>query len=286
MEISAFLRFLFVFACPVLWATGIISAKYVLELGEDPVTLMLWSSCVPLVYWLWHAWARRAEVARVRSADWRLAALIACVAACSVLLEMLALRYGTASGYALLVRSTMLFTFVFAYFILGERLERAKWPMMALLLLGTVLVVTDGHMPELSGGDLFALAAAASIALGNTVLGKKLTRTVPSMTAAALTSALGIFPIIGFALYAGALHPPEHPLAVGLIGIVVLLGTMARYNAYAHASAGYISMMYSFTPIIVAAASTVLLHERLSGAEIAGGVLVVAAGIWTARAHK
>lgn len=279
-------RFLIVFACPVLWALLIVGTKYTLSLGEDPVTLLFWSACLPLVFWLAQLGIRRADIARLRAPEWWLVAAIAVVGSASMLFETLALQYGSAAGYALLVRTSMLFTFAFAFIILGERLERAKWPAAGLLLLGAALVVTDGRMPSFAPGDLLAIGAAATVALGNTVLGKKLTATVPSVTAAALTSVAGIVPIAALTLYSDALRLPEHPVLVALLGGLVLLGVLARFRAYAHASAGYISMMFSFTPVIVAAISTVLLHERLSAAELAGGALVVAAGVWAARIHR
>jgi len=108
----------------------------------------------------------------------------------------------------------LLFTFLFAFLLLGERLESRKWPIVAVLLTGTVLVVTDGIMPTLTLADGWTLAAAMSIALGNTVLGKILTKYVSPLTAAAAVSVAGFGPMILFVYYSDALHAPAIPVFV------------------------------------------------------------------------
>ncbi|HRI36120.1 MAG TPA: EamA family transporter [bacterium] len=63
------------------------------------------------------------------------------------------------------------------------------------------------------------------------------------------------------------------------------MGTLARFVAYRHASAGYISMIYSFTPLIVVGLSYLILSESISITQALGGMLVVGGGVAAARIH-
>lgn len=283
----AILRFCIVFLCALAWAVLIVGIRYGNQHGENTLTLLWWTSIFALGYWFFVLIRRLPEVKSTTRFEWKIILLIALVGAClAPAFESLALRYGTAAGYSFLSRTSMLFTFTFAFFILGERMNLKKWIIAGVLLTGTTLVVTDGHMPTLGIADLWTLAAAASIALGNTVLGKIITRRLASQTAGAIVAVVGIVPLFVFVWLDHAFAWPHLPwLALGL-GIVGLIGVLARFSAYRIASAGYISMVYSFTPLLVAILAFIFLGETITATQMLGGALVIGAGVLAGITHK
>ena len=86
--------------------------------------------------------------------------------------EALALRYSQAINYSFLIRTVILFTFLFAYIFLGEKLTLKKIVLAIVILFGSYLLIAQGQKLVFSAGDIFTLIEAALIALGNTVLGE------------------------------------------------------------------------------------------------------------------
>jgi drug/metabolite transporter (DMT)-like permease len=74
---------------------------------------------------------------------------------------------------------------------------------------------------------------------------------------------------------------PKFPLLLLIITFFSILITVTRFRAYRHASASYVTMVFSFTPVFVTLIAYLFLHEVITPIQVVGGGLMVLAGIAT-----
>ena len=168
---------------------------------------------------------------------------------------------------------------MFAYIFLGERLTLKKIVLAGVILFGSYLLVTKGQKLSFSTGDIFTLTEAALIALGNTVLGKMAVKRMSTNLSASAAYLIGIIPLSLIALFNHAIYWPKSiSLIILLAGSYIFL-TMVRFRAYQYASAAYLTMMYSLTPVFVSIMAIALLDETMTPIQLIGGGLIVLAGV-------
>jgi drug/metabolite transporter (DMT)-like permease len=196
-------------------------------------------------------------------------------------LEPLAIKYSTAINYSFLIRSVLLFTVIFAVIFLNETLTRKKVVLVILTLIGAYLLTTKGQLISLSLGDGLTLLEAALIAFGNNILGKLSTKNMSANIASAGSYFVGVLPVVGIAIMKNAATVPKFPLLLLIITFFSILITVTRFRAYRHASASYVTMVFSFTPVFVTLFAYLFLHEVITPIQVVGGGLMVLAGIAT-----
>ena len=195
------------------------------------------------------------------------------------LVEFLALKYSPAINFSFLIRTVMLFTFVFSFIFLGEKITKKKMILATLLLIGAYLVTTKGQAISLTRGDLFTLLQAALIALGNNVLGKMATNRMSVALTASSSVLIGFIPKIIIAVSFTQIVFPSRTISIISLAVVYILLTQLRFNAYKNASASYVTMVFSFTPVFVFVMAVLFLKESLTPVQIVGGSLIILAGI-------
>lgn len=168
---------------------------------------------------------------------------------------------------------------LFAYLFLGEKFTLKKLILAILILSGAYLLTSNGQAIRLSRGDVFTLIEAALIALGNNVLGKMATNRMPPNLSASFSTLVGLIPIAIISHLNQAIALPKSwPLlfAVTVFGLII---TLFRYRGLKYSSATYVTMIFSFTPVLVSFMAVPLLKETLSPIQMLGGVLIILAGI-------
>jgi len=274
--------FIFTFSAAAFWAVSILITKFILRGGESSYNIVFWSTVLALPFWLAIFYQKREEFKRATAKDYFLLISIGIMGTLAAsLIEVLALKYTQAINYSFLIRSSLLFTIVFAFMFLGEKITKKKIIISLAILIGVYFISTNGRLIKFSAGDLLTLSEAALISFGNTILGKIVTKRMSSNLSASASFLAGLIPVIilGFVF-----HSVSFPKSfIPLIFLVVLstAGVMSRFNAYKNATASYIAMIYSFTPVIVTFAALPLFGESLGILQIAGGVLIILAGIFT-----
>ena len=148
-----------------------------------------------------------------------------------------------------------------------------------LLLIGAYLVTTKGQAISLTRGDLFTLLQAALIALGNNVLGKMATNRMSVALTASSSVLIGFIPKIIIAVSFTQIVFPSRTISIISLAVVYILLTQLRFNAYKNASASYVTMVFSFTPVFVFVMAVLFLKESLTPVQIVGGSLIILAGI-------
>ncbi len=199
-------------------------------------------------------------------------------------------RWANASNAALLMLALPVSTAVMAYFFLGERMTRVRWISFALAIAG-VVECSGIDWQELNFatggrfflGNLMIFLSVNGSAFYNAYSKKLLGRYSPLRVL--LYSYYAVFAfMLPIALYAepqGFQHLPAYTPTVWLglavlalfqyfLSMVIFLNVLTRLDA---TQAGLSNYLIPFFGVVIAA---LVLHERLTGFMVAGGVLVLA----------
>ncbi|MFM0194183.1 EamA family transporter [Paraburkholderia strydomiana] len=196
-----------------------------------------------------------------------------------------AMYVGMPAGLASLVlQAQAFFTLIFAAFFLHERF---RLPSVAGLLIAAaglaVIGMQGGHAMTLAG-FLLTLCAACSWALGNIV-----TKKVGKVDLVGLVVWGSLIPPLPFLALSYALEGPQR-IAAALSGIsamsifaivyLAFIATLIGYGLWSRLLSRYpasqVAPFSLLVPIVGLASASLFLDERLSGAQIAGAVLVMA----------
>jgi drug/metabolite transporter (DMT)-like permease len=273
--------FIFTFIAAFGWAVTISLSKLTFQGGENVYTLALWTELFALPFWLYFLISNKRELRSIPKMGIYVLLGMGLNGIILTFLEPLAIKYSTAINYSFLIRSVLLFTVIFAVIFLNETLTRKKVVLVILTLIGAYLLTTKGQLISLSLGDGLTLLEAALIAFGNNILGKLSTKNMSTNIASAGSYFVGVLPVVGIAIMKNAATVPKFPLLLLIITFFSILITVTRFRAYRHASASYVTMVFSFTPVFVTLFAYLFLHEVITPIQVVGGGLMVLAGIAT-----
>jgi O-acetylserine/cysteine efflux transporter len=273
-------KFKFTFLAALSWAISIVMARYIFGLGEDAYNVTFWTTLLATPYWIYILSKQSRELKKSTKQSYLILLGMALISSIGVsITEAFALKYSPAVNYSFLIRTVILFTMVFAYLFLGEKFTLKKVILAVLILFGAYLLTTKGQLIAFTIGDIFTLVEAALIALGNNVFGKMATNRMSANLSASGSFLLGVLPLIIIAWMNHGIAMPKSFILMSLLTIMYILITIFRFEAYKHASATYVTMVFSFTPVLVSFMAIPILKEVLTPVQIVGGVLIVLAGI-------
>lgn len=272
--------FIYAFLAAFAWAVSIIIARFVLRSGENAYNIVFWTTLLAVPYWLLIFSKNRKEFISLKRRDYLLIAAIGLVSSALVnIVEALALKYSPATNYSFLIRSSMLFTVILAYFFLGEKITKKKIVLVILLLVGSYFLIAKGTIIHFTLGDVFTITEALLIAISNNVLTKKITNRMSVDLSSSASFLVGVLPISLIALFNQSISFPKLPVWVVLITVCYILITYFRFRAYKNVTASFVTMVFSFTPVIVSILAAPFLEETLTPIQMFGGALIVIAGV-------
>ncbi len=193
--------------------------------------------------------------------------------------EAFALTYSPAVNYSFLIRMVSVFVIIFAAIFLHEKITRKKVILLATILAGAYLLTTNGRELHLTTGDMFTLLEAMLLAIGNGVLIKLATNRMTPNLGSSARVLIALIPMILIAMTHTSLHVPREFLLVLGITVCDFALTYFQFRAFRHATASFVTMIMSFTPVLVAIMAVPVLRETLSPIQLAGGVLIISAGV-------
>ncbi len=275
---------MFSLATSFLWACSIVNARYLLSNGENPLNLTVWVSLVMVIPWLFmfrkHVKEYKALSAKYK---WYLVGIGIAASVGINYLQSLALANTSAVNFSFLYRTIVVFTIIFAYIFFKEAITVKKWILAALILVGSYLLTTGGKAISLTLGDIYTLLMAASGAfVANILIKHTVAKMHPDLSGAAI-SVVSAVAILLLAVFTGELRVPGHMLMIMLGAAFSFALTMTRNRAYKFATASFVTMIVSLTPVFVALLSYPLLHERLEPLELAGGAIIVGSTFFVER---
>ena len=260
-----------------LWACSIVNSRYLLSHGEKPLNLTIWIGLAMVIPWLF-LFRRHVSAYKALSPKFKLY-LVGIGVASSIginYLQALALANTSAVNFSFLYRTIVVFTIIFAYLFFKEAITMKKWFLTLLILTGSYLLTTGGQIIALTTGDIYTLLMAASAAfVANILIKHTVSRMHPDLSGSVI-SLVSAASLVLFGYVSGTLALPVNMFMILIGAAFSFTLTMARNRAYTYATASFVTMIFSLTPVFVALLSYPLLGERLTPAELVGGAIIVA----------
>jgi O-acetylserine/cysteine efflux transporter len=190
-------------------------------------------------------------------------------------------RMTRATDAGFLLTLSAFFTVVFASALLGERIERRKYPAIVLLFAGLYLLIVGTESITLNAGDLLIVGTAALWGITNTIA-----RSVMRDISGQLVAWLRL--VIGAAFLVAVIRPDlgdvRSAIAGGDLwfvasGVMVWLSILLFYKAIEALGAGTAALIMVSSPVFAAAGAVLTLGEVLSPEDLIGGALILASMI-------
>lgn len=141
-----------------------------------------------------------------------------------VVFSTLALRFGGVATVTALIFTMPLWTAIFAYAILGERLSRARVLWLLLACAGIGCIASEMRTASDLIGGLCATAGGASWAFGN-VLQRRAAYTIDSVRLVAWQQLAAAVPLIALAAFAGRVHAQITPGVIAAATFAAVVGS-------------------------------------------------------------
>lgn len=272
--------FVFTSASALSWALLIIATRFAfITYHETAVNLAFWITLLATIYWSTVFFRSKSKLKTATPTDYLLLLFIGLINTLGVtLVETLALKSSPAVNFSFLIRTVILFTIILAAIFIKERLTLKKIILSTLILAGSYLLIIQGQTLKLSPGDLFTLLEALMLGILN-ISQKTAVHKFGARLTASAAFVFGLAPFIVLLLLTGQIHWPKAPLIIPLLVVFNVAITQFKLIALKHATASYVTMIFSFTPVFVSLMAIPLLKETLTPIQILGGILILLAGI-------
>lgn len=272
--------FTFTALAALSWALLIIATRFAfVTYHETAANLAFWITLLATVYWSTVFFKAKSKLKNATAPDYLLLLFIGLINTLGVtLVETLALKSSPAVNFSFLIRTVILFTIILAAIFIKERLTLKKLILATLILAGSYLLITQGQTLKLSPGDLFTLLEALMLGILN-ISQKTAVQKFGSQLTASAAFVFGLIPFLALLLSTGQIHWPQAPLIIPFLAVFNVAITQFKLIALKHATASYVTMIFSLTPIFVAIMAIPLLGEFLTPIQILGGILIILAGI-------
>lgn len=206
---------------------------------------------------------------------------------------VLATLEGEVMRVLLLFYLAPLWTVFFAHFLLGEKLNRYGYGVVALSLGGAMVML---WRPELglsipqNRAEWIGLSAGVAFALTN-VLVRRMSHLSIAFKSASIWFGTVCITGIALAFTSGVVAKVQHIpsdiwLLMLMVGLVLCVTSFVVQYGLTHTSANQAIVIFLFELVFAAIASYLLVGESMNAKEIVGAVLIVSASLLSGRLHS
>ncbi len=267
-----------------LWGVVWYPYRLLNEAGVGGVASSFFSYAVPLLVF---GWLHLRELRRSGS-QWRWLVLLGLAAGWTNLAYVLGILQGEVVRVLLLFYLSPLWTVLFSRILLGEKLNRAGWAIMALSLGGAMVMLwqPDGGLPlPTNRGEWLGLSAGVMFALSN-VVARYLGDVTEGVKAVYIWAGVSVLTLVGLAIDPTELDFVGQAgwgvwLLIVAIGVAIGSMTYAVQYGIARVPANQAIVIFLFELVVAAIAAYFLSHERMGVQEWVGAVMIVAASLFS-----
>lgn len=272
------------------WASNMVVGRLVRD-SIGPVTLSA-SRFVVAAAIFYVLFKRLPPAERNITSDWRLLAAMGVIGVVLFSPTLYwGLHYTTAVNGTIINGLAPLLTGLLAALLIGEPMTRRQLGGAVLALLGVMILVSGGglsfwHAAQLNKGDIIVLAAVAMWGLYSILASRVMRRRSPVATTA-LSTFFGLPVLCLLSVWEVQYVPVRYDLdvllAVVYLGVVPAAGGFFAWNAgVARLGSAGAMVFYNTLPLYGALLGVLLLEEPVGYAHLAGGLLIVAGGLFGA----
>ena len=263
----------------LLTAGVILVMKFVFNTGVDPLNFSYQILIVAaLILFAYALYKEPEQIFHLPIKTISMVALIGVIGGGLVYaLNGLGLKYSSATNFSFLIQTNVFFTAILACFLLKENLKITKIVLLVMLLAGIYLITTKGNFIIPSRGDILLLLGSLVYAIAN-IMAKVTLRNVPAITFTAYRILFGGLSLILFLI--GRFSVEINWLWTIEVGVMIAVGTLAIHKVLGYATASYMSMMSTITPVLTTIVAWTFLGETMSTIQLIGGGFIILAGIF------
>jgi drug/metabolite transporter (DMT)-like permease len=272
----------------LLWALNFTVSKYILDHGFGPIpySVIRYGAAGLLFLAIVLAWER---TLRIGVGDLRLVGAAVVLLVLNQLSFVFALDLSTATTVALLFGTLPIWTALLARLLGVERLGNTFW-VAAVLSLAGVILVTAGSSGGLSGsvlGNVLAVAGAATWGGYSVLIKPLMERYSPYRLSAILL--LAVFLVLGLV---GAPQVGDQSLRLeGLVWVAfafavlgpLVVTNLLWFSAIDRVGPSRASLFANLQPFLAAIIALILLSEKLTMLQVAGGLAIGASIVFSRR---
>lgn len=182
-----------------------------------------------------------------------------------------------ATNAAFMLTLTAFFTVVFAAILLGERIDKHKYPVIGLLFVGLYFLTVGTQALKFNVGDLFIAGTALIWGITNSIA-RSVMREISALIVAWLRLVIGAAFLmlvlrVGFDDAISALADGD--LWFLASGVLVWASIVLFYRTIEMLGAGMASLMVVSSPVLATAGAVLFLGEVLSTEDLIGGGLIL-----------
>lgn len=263
----------------LFWAITIVIQRLVLNKGENPLNLVFWSYLFSTPLWLFLLKRHLGEFRRLSKKNKSLLVFIGIAGSIGIsYLQSLALKNTTAVNFSFLYRTIVIFTIVFAWIFFREKISTKKLFIVALILIGSYFLTTKGENIALGTGDIYTLLMAASAAFIANILTKHTTSKMHPDLSGAVTMLVSFLSLLCLSIATNSIRIPQELFLILLSSVFGFFQIRTRNKAYQIATASFVTMIVSLTPLFVSVISLPVLGEKMDAIQLLGGLLIVSSG--------
>lgn len=190
------------------------------------------------------------------------------------------LNFTTSINYSFITRSNLIFTSIFAFFFLKEKMGFKKILLIISFFVGIYLVTTKGKTIIPQFGDLLILIGATFFS-SCSVIQKKISFSLPpEVISWGVTLSAAMLAILVAILLKINLFPSNSFIFIFLVGLAEASIIFFMNKTIQIANVTYYAMMTMLVPIINGILGIFFLNEQLTTIQIIGGTIIILCGIF------
>ena len=211
----------------ILRGAMLVLTKVGLNAGLDPLSFSSITTLLEGILCVFYIIHQRKSIKKIKKISWRNLIIIGIIASGTVqLTTFVGQSLTTAVNTGFLMNMTTFFTIGFAYFMIGERIQKSKWIPVVIALIGVFFLTTDGILQIPQMGDLLILFAAVQLGFTNS-FAKKTMKKIPSNFVSAMRLIIGgififlvVFLLLGSNLFSVLIDGFWYIVAMAVIATV------------------------------------------------------------------
>lgn len=256
---------------------AIVVNKMALIHQQDPIFLITFTHIFAAFLGLPEIIKQRRMLTHLRKRTWLQIFVVGILATgIASLVLIFGLQYTTAINGSFLASLSAFFTLPFAVILLGDRIEKSKYPLILMLLVGLYLFVVGTTPLKINSGDILIIIAAILWGFTNAYVKRPLKK-ISGLLMANLRFLMGaLFLLCILILYRGVFI-----ISLASVGWFVLSGFLIwGYVVFFYKSVSLngpivTSLVTVFYPVVAGVSAVFLLNETFTITKILGGILIL-----------
>lgn len=265
----------------------VVLLKYLLNLGYSSFSLVASTAIFLLIFGVFYSFVRRDEIKKISRKNWLRIFLLGFLATfLGRILMFVGQSLTSAINAGFLMKLTAVTTLPFAYFLLGEKVERKDFFAFLIMLVGTFFLVTGGKLTMPRIGDLILILLVTMIGFTNS-LARLVMKDVNPYVISSLRLSIGSFLhlaiflcLFDLPILTPLLTIPTFIFIAGLLGFTYIF---TFYKGIELAGASIATIFFLLSAVFTAVFAYLFLHEAIGVIAGIGAVLILIGAFFLAK---